>query len=164
MNIRDAIQQIVGNSKPTVQIGKVKSIDGLKCDLSVEFEEDLLDVNISLSQDFAVIPKIGSTVAVVMMGQFAYIIMVEQVEKVVLNIGGQKLTVEASGMQIEGFLGLANQSQSASLKSSIEDLIDFIQNLQTTVTTPAGPGTGVLNPALIPPLTAIKAKFSTFLS
>jgi hypothetical protein len=161
MNIRDLIRQLGGQSSPLLQIGTVKSIDGLKCDVSIEFEEDLLDVNLALGDNLTLVPKIGSMVVVAMMGQFGYVVMVEEADKAILNIAGQKLTIQATGIEVEGFLSLA--SQTADLKSTLEELLDFIQNLQTTVTTPAGPGSGILNPALIPQLVAIKTKFNTFL-
>ena len=167
MGLRDLIREIAKSGEEIYSVVcKVKSIDDAKRTCVVEpinGDADLLDIRVQAEQQSStgiyIKPKVNSDVLVAFLSKnTGYIALCSEVDSIEIKIGTQTIKIDGTnGMDISGFLKVA--SATSDLKSAISELIDLVSGLAIVVAGTAG----TVSPANQALLTALKAKFSTFL-
>lgn len=163
MTIQEALNKLLPREEVYSKIGKVLSVNETDktCEVQpIDGGANILGVMICANQSgkIEIFPKLDSLAIVTFLGKnVAYLGLISEVDKIRITIEQQELLIDSTGVSIAGKLGV--KSQTADLKSAVNELIDFILAIQ--VITPAGNGT--LLPALVPQLNILKSKFNSFL-
>lgn len=163
MTIQEAISRILPKDEVYSKIGKVLSINETDKTVNVQpidGSADILGVMLCAAPNgtIEIYPKLNSMAVVTFLGKnVAYLGLLAEVDRVKVTIEQQEIHFDSTGLQLAGSLGVA--SNISNLKSAIGELLDFIVAIQ--VVTPAG--NGVLLPALVPQINALKSKFNSFL-
>jgi hypothetical protein len=128
----------------------------------------------NVATGFCLLPAVGSVVLIEMFDNnelLYHVTAQEKIEKLLLNIGTLEMEVAATGVKIKSntcefnmdSTGFELKNAGITLASILLELINQIIAAQIVVTTPAGPGTGVLNPTTIAALGEILVKVNTVL-
>jgi hypothetical protein len=160
MTIAEAIQKLGPKPANGLLLGEVISIQGILVEVQpLDGSAAILDARLACSDGDGILvtPKIGSLVAC-SDGDIPVVVLFSEITSFKVKIQGQEMTLDNQALQLNGFLSI--QSQNASLKNCIDELIDFI--LQIQVFNPII-GNSTLLPALAPQLLALKSKFATFI-
>jgi hypothetical protein len=125
--LKELIQQLAHNGDEKYSIvGKVKSVDGLVCDVEpINGDADILDVRLVADETeklFVLIPKVDSIVVVSFITkEVAFISMVSEVSEVKYKIGTSFYSVTSDGHLI--------QRGDDTLKQVIQLVIEAVQQI-----------------------------------
>lgn len=129
----------------------------------------------NVATGFCLVPAIGSVVLIEMFDNnelLYHVTSQEKIDKLLLNIGAtMTMTIDSTGVKIKSntcefnmdSTGVEIKNAGITLASIMLELINQIVAAQIVVTTPAGPGTGVLNPVSIAAIQAIIPKVNAVL-
>lgn len=184
MGIEDLIKKLAETGDEVYSIAcKVKEVheSDRTCDVepldgAAEIFGVRLQAEQKLEEGICIFPKVDSIVLVTFINkQTGYVALCSKVSKTIvklgslefelhedealLKVGSQLLEVSEDSVRIEGFLKAASGANG--LKKALDELLDDLA--AATITTPAGPNTGLFDPAVITKFQLLKTKIATFL-